>query len=47
MTRTRSIRQRAAVRRITLHHAARRAALASGWGRRHRTAVQRPNGARG
>ncbi|MFF4341640.1 hypothetical protein ACFY00_17100 [Kitasatospora sp. NPDC001540] len=46
MTRTRSIRQRAAVRRITLHHAARRAALASGWGRRHRAAVQRPNGVR-
>ncbi|QKW19920.1 hypothetical protein HUT16_13395 [Kitasatospora sp. NA04385] len=46
MTRTRSIRQRAAVRRITLHHAARRAALASGWGRRHRTATHRPNGDR-
>ncbi|MGW4384507.1 hypothetical protein [Kitasatospora sp. NPDC004531] len=32
-----STRQRAAVRRICLHHAARRAATASGWGRRHRT----------
>ncbi|WAL72181.1 hypothetical protein OU787_12120 [Kitasatospora sp. YST-16] len=43
MTRT---RQHTAVRRITLHHAARRAALASGWGRRHRTITHRPNGVR-
>ncbi|MFJ4678710.1 MULTISPECIES: hypothetical protein [Kitasatospora] len=40
------IRQRTAVRRIALHHAARRAALASGWGRRHRTTTRRPNGDR-
>ncbi|MFJ5232902.1 hypothetical protein ACIQBJ_23765 [Kitasatospora sp. NPDC088391] len=39
-------RHRAAVRRIALHHAARRAATASGWGRRHRTAAPRPNGDR-
>ncbi|RKE19484.1 hypothetical protein [Streptomyces sp. TLI_171] len=46
MTRTRT-RQRAAVRRIALHHAARRAATASGWGRRHRRAdAPRPNGER-
>ncbi|MFD7643230.1 MULTISPECIES: hypothetical protein [unclassified Kitasatospora] len=38
-------RQRAAVRRICLHHAARRAATASGWGRRHRTTA-RPIGGR-
>jgi len=40
-----STRQRAAVRRICLHHAARRAATASGWGRRHRTTA-RPIGGR-
>ncbi|MEV4561545.1 hypothetical protein AB0K51_31820 [Kitasatospora sp. NPDC049285] len=36
---------RTAVQRIALHHAARRAATASGWSRRRRTA-HRPNGAR-